>query len=114
MIKRIGDGEEELLMLRNEFIPVVRMHKLFSIEPEYHELTKGMLIVVRAGTQKLALFVDEFLHQQQVVVKPIDKNFTNVKGIGGATVRGDGSIGLIIDVIGILEEQKKYERRRLR
>lgn len=114
MIKRIGDGDEELLMLRSEFIPVVRLHKLFSIEPEYMDLTKGMLIVVRAGTQKLALFVDEFLHQQQVVVKPIDKNFTNVRGIGGATVRGDGSIGLIIDVIGILEEQKKLERRRLK
>jgi two-component system, chemotaxis family, sensor kinase CheA len=112
MIKRIGDGEEELLMLRSEFIPVVRLHRLFEIEPDHHELDKGMLIVVKVGAQKLALFVDEFLHQQQVVVKPIDKNFTNVKGIGSATVRGDGSIGLIIDVIGILEEQKKLERRR--
>jgi two-component system, chemotaxis family, sensor kinase CheA len=114
MVKRIGDGEEELLMLRNEFIPVVRLHKLFNIEPKFANLSQGMLIVVRTGKQKLALFVDEFLHQQQVVVKPIDKNFRNVKGVGGATVRGDGSIGLILDVIGILEEQKKLERRRIK
>ncbi len=114
MIKKIGDGDEELLMLRNEFIPVVRLHKLFNIEPEHTTLTNGMLIVVKAGIQKLALFVDEFLHQQQVVVKPIDKNFTNIKGIGGATVRGDGSIGLIVDVMGVLEEEKKLERRRLK
>jgi two-component system, chemotaxis family, sensor kinase CheA len=114
MVKRIGDGEEELLMLRSEFIPVVRLHKLFNIEPKFANLSQGMLIVVRTGKQKLALFVDEFLHQQQVVVKPIDKNFRNVKGVGGATVRGDGSIGLILDVIGILEEQKKLERRRIK
>jgi len=114
MIGRIGDGEEELLMLREEFIPVVRLHRLFKVEPNFTELTQGMLIVVRAGRQKLALFVDEFLHQQQIVVKSIDKNFRNVKGVGGATVRGDGSIGLILDVLGILEEQKKLEKRKIK
>ena len=52
---------------------------------------------------------DEFLQQHQVVVKPIDKNFRPVEGIGAATVRGDGSIGLILDVVGLIEVQKKIE-----
>lgn len=109
MIKRIGDGTQDLLMLREEFIPVVRLHQLFDIEPKHTKLEEGMLIVVKSGATKIAMFIDEFLHQHQVVVKPLDKNFRSVEGIGAATVRGDGSIGLIIDVMGIIEAQKKSE-----
>jgi two-component system chemotaxis sensor kinase CheA len=110
MIKRIGDGSQDLLMLREEFIPIVRLHKLFGIDAKYTHLEDGMLIVVKAGNQKIALFIDEFLHQHQVVVKPLDKNFKAVAGIGAATVRGDGSIGLILDVVGLIEVQKMMEK----
>ncbi len=109
MIKRIGDGTQDLLMLREEFIPVVRLHKLFGIEAKHVELEEGMLIVVQSGNMKIALFIDEFLHQHQVVVKPLDKNFRSVEGIGAATVRGDGSIGLILDVLGIIDAQKSVD-----
>jgi two-component system chemotaxis sensor kinase CheA len=111
MIKRIGNGKEELLMLREEFIPVIRLYHLFKEEPIHTDLEKGMLIVVKVGNSKVALFVDEFLNQHQVVVKPLDKNFRNVDGVGAATVRGDGTIGLILDIMGIIEEQKRHERR---
>ncbi|QOG11381.1 chemotaxis protein CheA [Arcobacter sp. FWKO B] len=111
MIKKIGDGTQDLLMLREEFIPVVKLYQLFNdVEPKYHNLEDGMLIVVKAGNQKVALFIDEFLHQHQVVVKPLDKNFRSVEGIGAATVRGDGSIGLILDILGIIDAQKKIDR----
>jgi len=110
MIKKIGDGTQDLLMLREEFIPVVRLHQLFGIEPKHKKLEDGMLIVVKSGATKIAMFIDEFLHQHQVVVKPLDKNFRSVEGIGAATVRGDGSIGLILDVMGIIEAQKKSEQ----
>ncbi len=110
MIKRIGDGTQDLLMLREEFIPVVKVYKLFDIEPKYTHIEDGMLIVVKSGNLKVAIFIDEFLHQHQVVVKPLDKNFRSVEGIGAATVRGDGSIGLILDVLGIINAQKKIEK----
>ena len=110
MIKKIGDGTQDLLMLREEFIPVVRLHQLFGIKPKHTRLEEGMLIVVKSGATKVAVFIDEFLHQHQVVVKPLDKNFRSVEGIGAATVRGDGSIGLILDVMGIIEAQKKSEQ----
>jgi len=113
MIKKIGDGTQDLLMLREEFIPVVRLHQLFDIVPKHTKLEKGMLIVVKSGSMKIAMFIDEFLHQHQVVVKPLDKNFRSVEGVGAATVRGDGSIGLILDIMGIIEVQKKTEKRNL-
>jgi two-component system chemotaxis sensor kinase CheA len=113
MIKRIGDGSQDLLMLREEFIPVVRIHQLFNIQSKHRRLEDGMLIVVKSGAAKVAIFIDEFLHQHQVVVKPLDKNFRSVEGIGAATVRGDGSIGLILDVMGIIEAQKKSEQHNL-
>lgn len=104
MIKQIGDEDSEVLMLREEFIPVVRLHTVFHLEPEHHNLSDGILIVVRSGTKKIALFVDEFMNQQQFVIKPLDKNFRNAHGIGGATVRGDGTIGLIIDTMNITDK----------
>ncbi len=110
MIKKIGDGSQDLLMLREEFIPVVRLHQLFGVEPTFVNLEDGMLIVVKSGTQKVAISIDEFLNQHQVVVKPLDKNFRSVEGIGAATVRGDGSIGLILDVLGIINAQIKIEK----
>ena len=110
MIKKIGDGTQDLLMLRDEFIPVVRIHNLFGVKPKHDQLEEGMLIVVKSGNSKIAIFIDEFLHQHQVVVKPLDKNFRSVEGIGAATVRGDGSIGLILDILGIIEAQKKVDR----
>ena len=110
MIKKIGDGTQDLLMLREEFIPVVKLHQLFGIERSFNKLEEGMLIVVKSGNTKVALSIDEFLNQHQVVVKPLDKNFRSVQGIGAATVRGDGSIGLILDVIGIINAQIKVEK----
>jgi len=110
MIKKIGDGSQDLLMLREEFIPVVRLHNLFGVEPTFDNLEDGMLIVVKSGNQKVAISIDEFLNQHQVVVKPLDKNFRSVEGIGAATVRGDGSIGLILDVLGIINAQIKVEK----
>lgn len=104
MIKHIGDKESEMLMLRNEFIPIVRLHSIFNVEPEHEKLSDGLLIVVRSAAQKIAVFVDEFMNQQQFVIKPLDKNFRNAQGIGGATVRGDGTIGLIIDTMNILDK----------
>ena len=110
MIKKIGDGTQDLLMLREEFIPVVKLHQLFGLEKSFGKLEEGMLIVVKSGNTKVAISIDEFLNQHQVVVKPLDKNFRSVQGIGAATVRGDGSIGLILDVVGIINAQLKVER----
>jgi two-component system chemotaxis sensor kinase CheA len=107
MIKSVGDGTHELLMIREEFIPVIRLYEYLNIEADIKELYKGMIIIVKSRSQKAALFVDEFLQQQQIVVKSIDTNYKKSMGISGATVKGDGSIGLILDVKSMINDIKE-------
>ncbi len=106
MIKHVGESKKEILMLRREFIPIIKLSEFFHIKPKYEKFEEGMLIVVNTTKSKVALFVDDFLNQEQIVVKSLEKNYRKIDGIGAATIRGDGSIGLILDVSGIVE---KYE-----
>lgn len=102
MIKHVGESQKEMLMLRREFIPIIRLSKFFGLKPKYENFEDGMLIVVNATKSKVALFVDDFLNQEQIVVKSLEKNYKKIRGIGAATIRGDGSIGLILDVSDIV------------
>jgi len=106
MIKKVGSEDKEILMLRNEFIPIIRLYDFFNIEPIYRDITKGMLIITKITNVKVAIFVDCFLNQEQIVVKSLEKNYKKIKGISAATIRGDGGIGLILDIMNIIEEQK--------
>ncbi|RWS45393.1 hypothetical protein CKA55_13060, partial [Arcobacter suis] len=72
MIKLVGDGSSALLMLRDEFIPIIRLYEFLHIVPKTQDLSQGILIIVKSGTQKAAFFIDEFLQQQQVVLKAIE------------------------------------------
>ena len=103
IIKHIVEGSGEILMLRDEFIPVIRLHKFFGIKPKYTNLTDGIIIISKISNKKTALFIDEFSTQEQIVVKSLEKNYKKVQGIGAATIRGDGSVGLILDVAGIVK-----------
>ena len=106
MIKKVGSDEKEILMLRNEFIPIIRLYDFFNIEPTFTDITKGMLIITKITNVKVAIFVDSFLNQEQIVVKSLEKNYKKIKGISAATIRGDGGIGLILDIMNIIEEEK--------
>jgi len=110
MIKKIGKNNKEILMLRNEFIPIIKLYNFFGIKTKYTSFEEGMLIIVKTSNTKVALFVDDFLNQEQIVVKSLEKNYKKIKGIGAATIRGDGSIGLILDVMNIVEENKYLEK----
>jgi len=107
IVKSIVKDGKEVLIVRDEFIPVIRLHEFFNIEPDYKELTDGIIIVSKVDTSKVAIFVDEFMTQEQIVVKSLEKNFRKVKGISASTIRGDGSVGLILDIVSIVNENKK-------
>ncbi len=111
MIKHVGESKKEILMLRREFIPIVRLYDFFGLEPSFKNLEDGMLIVVKTANSKVAIFVDDFLNQEQIVVKSLEKNYKKIKGIGAATIRGDGSIGLILDVASIVDMYKNAQGR---
>ncbi len=95
-------GQAELYKLRDEYIPIIRLHESLGIEPEHRDLAHGLLVVVEAERRRIGLFVDELLGQQQVVIKSLEDNYQQIAGMAGATVLGDGTIALILDVPGIV------------
>ncbi|MFO7602358.1 MAG: chemotaxis protein CheA [Gammaproteobacteria bacterium] len=95
-------GKGEVYRLRDEYIPIVRLYHMFGIRPDNVDLTAGLLVVVEAEGEKLALFVDDLFGQQQVVIKSLETNFKKVDGVSGATILGDGTVALILDVKGMV------------
>jgi two-component system chemotaxis sensor kinase CheA len=96
-------GRGETFALREEYLPVVRMHQVFGIEEhDADALTDGILVVVESEGRKCGLFVDDLLGQQQVVIKSLEANYRKVEGISGATILGDGSVALILDIPGLM------------
>jgi two-component system chemotaxis sensor kinase CheA len=95
-------GRGEVFRFREEYLPVVRLHQLFGVKPRTTVLQEGLLMVVEGEGRKVGLFVDDLLGQQQVVIKSLETNYRRVEGVSGATILGDGSVALILDVPGII------------
>jgi len=95
------DGSE-MIMIRGECFPVLRLYRIFNINPDFENLDDGILVMITTDTTTFCLFVDELIGEQQAVIKPlpeyIQKHNIGMHGIGGCAVLGDGSISLIIDI----------------
>jgi two-component system chemotaxis sensor kinase CheA len=102
-------GKAELMSVRGAHHPVLRLYQVFDIQPESTDLTKGILVILETEGERVAVLVDELVGQQQVVIKSLDKNFRKVQGVAGATILGDGTVGLILDVRGLLELARQAE-----
>ena len=90
-------GHGDTLRVRDEYLPVLHLGKLFPPR-QPREQSAGIAVIVETDGSKAALLVDELVGQQQVVVKSLETNFRKVPGLSGATVMGDGSVALILDV----------------
>lgn len=101
MVRQVG-GDMEVFKLRDEYLPIIRLHQVFEIARAVEEFENGLLVVVEGSGQRVGLFVDELLGQQQVVIKSLDTNFKKMAGISGATILGDGSVAIIIDIPGMV------------
>ncbi len=95
-------GAAEVYKLREEYIPIVRLYQMFDIVPDNSNIKEGLLVVVEAEGKKIAILVDDLLGQQQVVIKSLETNFRKVPGLSGATILGDGTVALIIDITGLM------------
>ena len=93
----------ELINVRGTYLPMVRLYEVFALQPEHTEPAKGILLILETEGERVAVMVDEILGQQQVVIKSMEQNFRKVEGIAGATILGDGTVGFILDVRGLLE-----------
>lgn len=96
-------GKGELINVRGTYLPMIRMYDVFVLEPEYTNPMKAILLILETEGERVAVMVDEILGQQQVVIKSMEQNFRKVEGIAGATILGDGTVGFILDVRGLLE-----------
>jgi two-component system chemotaxis sensor kinase CheA len=104
-ISRIS-GRTEILTLRGEHFPIIRLAELFGFKTE-DDSAESLLVVVEGEGQRVGLAVNELLGQQQVVIKSLETNFKRVEGISGATILGDGSVALILDVGGLIALSRK-------
>ncbi len=96
-------GGVDVLRLRDEYIPILRLHRIFNHSGAIEELNKGLLVIVESDNQKVGLLVDDLLAQQQVVIKSLEANYQKVEGVSGATILGDGRVSLIVDITGLIK-----------
>ena len=95
-------GRGEVFSFRGDYLPIVRLHDLFGVEPRARALHEGLIVVAEGDGRRIGLFVDELLGQQQVVIKSMETNYGPIDGVAGATILGDGSVALILDLPGII------------
>ncbi|CDL87224.1 Chemotaxis protein CheA [Xenorhabdus cabanillasii JM26] len=91
-------GDEKLLQVRGEYLPLLELYRIFDIPNTETDPTKGIAVIVQSAGRRYALLVDKLVGQHQVVVKNIESNYRKVPGISAATIMGDGSVALIIDI----------------
>lgn len=98
----------EIMNVRNEVISVLRLSRLFGI-PETSQKNECYIVIVGSQEKKIGVMVDALIGEEDVVIKPLKDQFTNSPGIAGASILGDGSVSLIIDVSQLLELGVKQE-----
>lgn len=96
-------GEGLMVHVRGEYLPIIALHALFNHPTQITNPTDGVLLILEADGKKSALFVDRLVGQQQVVIKSLETNFKRIPGVSGATIMGDGSVALILDVPAIIQ-----------
>ncbi|WP_413436802.1 chemotaxis protein CheA [Sulfuriferula sp. GW1] len=105
-VKEIA-GQGQVVKVREDYLPLIPLHKIFAIEPRYTDPSQGIVVILESDGKKAALLVDALVGQQQVVVKNLESNFRKVAGISGATILGDGGVSLILDVAALLRSSRQ-------
>ncbi len=101
-------GRGETFRLRDEYIPIIRLHEIFGFDYDKNH-KDGLMVVIESGDQHLGLMIDELLGQQQVVIKSLEANYKKIEGFSGATILGDGTVALILDMPGIMRLNKRMQ-----
>lgn len=91
-------GNDKLLKVRDEYLPLIALHDILNIDGSEQDPTQSIAVILQAEGRRYALLVDDLVGQQQVVVKNLETNYRKVPAISAATILGDGSVALILDV----------------
>lgn len=104
-IYTVANGER-VVRVRGEYLPLVALHSVFDVEGARSEPTQGIVTIMQTEGRRFAMLIDELVGQQQVVVKNLETNYRKVHGISAATILGDGSVALIVDVAALNRESR--------
>lgn len=96
-------GRREMVLVREELLPLVRLHRLFDIEPDSTVPSEGLIVIVEEDNEACCLLVDDLLDQQQVVIKGLGPMMGSAVGISGGAIMGDGKVRLILDIPGLMK-----------
>jgi two-component system chemotaxis sensor kinase CheA len=99
-------GSGRVVEVRDEFMPVIELEKVFEVPRFDFEHVSNIMVVVEAEGGRVALLVDELLGQQQVVVKNLEANYRKVSDVSGATIMGDGRVALILDIGSLVRKSR--------
>lgn len=105
----------EVFNVRDDVVSLIRLSRLFGVEPRQGQ-DHHFVVIVGTGDKRMGLMVDSLIGEEDVVIKPLRDKYTNAPGIAGATILGDGTVALIIDVSQLLELglRQEIENRRRR
>jgi two-component system chemotaxis sensor kinase CheA len=98
----------EVISVRGEFIPIFSLGKIFNLSCKNADCNNGLVILIECGKDKFGLIVDELLGQQQVVIKNMEISTSQIEGVSGATILGDGKVALILDVVKLKNLYTKF------
>jgi two-component system chemotaxis sensor kinase CheA len=104
-IYTVANGER-VVRVRGEYLPLVALHSVFDVQGARTEPTQGIATILQTEGRRFAMLIDELVGQQQVVVKNLETNYRKVHGISAATILGDGSVALIVDVAALNRESR--------
>ncbi|MCB2187269.1 MAG: chemotaxis protein CheA [Deltaproteobacteria bacterium] len=95
------EGRGELVNVRGEYLPLVRLYELLDFPTERTDPTQALVVIIESVSRRFGILVDDILGEQQAVIKSLDQNYQKVDGVAGATILGDGRISLILDIHGL-------------
>lgn len=105
-------GKDQLLWVRDHYWTIVPLYREMQLEPMVTDPSAGIVVLIESSKRRFALFVDALVGQQQVVIKSLEQHYRRVRGVAGATIMGDGSVALILDVeslASVAEKLADYE-----
>lgn len=95
---------DHLLWVRGEYWPLVNLYEMMGIDKAITDPTKAIVVLVETSRKRFGILVDSLAGQQQVVIKSLEQHYKRVSGVAGATIMGDGSVAMILDVESIASE----------
>jgi two-component system chemotaxis sensor kinase CheA len=96
------ENKGEMLLARGGLHPLIRLDRLFQIPGDAAQPWEGLATAVEHDGDKVFLLFDEMLGKEEVVIKSLGGHLANTQGIAGCTIMGDGKVGLILDIPGMI------------